>query len=240
MKKVFILTIYIIFCNIIFAQTYYGKNNLGKLEFINDSIYVTSFYTFTEMRFYDTGTYYKVGDTLFLNSKVKLPFVLEEVSREERFETGSGNDINRIIKFFSKDKEMRGCYRMTKECAGYGIFYDSINKELKCPVPICNGEVIVVFECGIYRRIKANGNYKYYKIKIMDDKIDRIYLDNFPLLIKKNKLIPIDKNKNEDCWINNGFYFPTMVRRKDSLDKNVDRILVINRGIIGLYPGYDP
>ena len=63
---------------------------------------------------------------------------------------------------------------------------------------------------------------------------------NFPLLIKKNKLIPIDKNKNEDCWINNGFYFPTMVRRKDSLDKNVDRILVINRGIIGLYPGYDP
>ena len=239
MKKVFILTICIIFSSIIFAQTYNGKNDLGKLEIINDSIYVASFYNYNEMKFYDTGTYHKIGDTLFLNSEVKLPFVLEEVSKEEGYETESGNDLYHVIKFFSKTQKMPNRYIMIHELAGYCIFYDSMNNELKCQMPLDDGNIVVIYD-GIYKRFKVKGNYKYYKIKIMDDnKMDRIYLDNFPLLIKKNKLIPIDKNKNEDCWVNNGFYFPTMVRRKDSLDKNVDRILVINRGIIGLYPGYD-
>ena len=58
--------------------------------------------------------------------------------------------------------------------------------------------------------------------------------------IKKNKLIPIDKNKNEDCWINNGFYFPTMIyRSKDYEPKHSKTIRVAFRGIIGFYPGYD-
>lgn len=227
--------------NTLRSQTYYGKNDLGRLEFINDSIYVASFYNYNEMKFYDTGTYHKIGDTLFLNSKVKLPFVLEEVDREEGFT--NGNDGNYLIKFFWKPPEAKGHYQMSIECFGRSIFYDSINNELKCPVSIYNNDVIVIFDGFIYKRFKAKTPYRgynHYKIKITDDKWDRIYLDEFPLLIKKNKLIPIDKNKNEDCWVNNGFYFPSMIyRSKDYEPKHSKTIRVAVRGIIGFYPGYD-
>lgn len=36
--------ILIIICNVIRCQTYYGKNNFGKLEFINDSVCELNFY----------------------------------------------------------------------------------------------------------------------------------------------------------------------------------------------------
>ena len=249
MKKVFITIICAIFSNIVCSQVYYGKNNLGKLELINDSVYVASFYNENEIIFYDTGSYYKIGDTLFLNSEVKTPFILEEVSRGEGYDIEKeGGDIYHIIKFFAKTPENKGRYQMLIECRGYSIFYDSIKNELQFSGYVSSDEIIVIFDGWMYKRFrpftyKKNGNVSCsnYKIKIIDDKVDRIYLDNFPLLIKKNKLVPIDKDKNEDCWINNGFYFPTMVRKKDNYTPKPygTTIRVAYRGIIGLYPGYD-
>lgn len=241
MKNFFIATMCVIFCNIVFPQTYYGKNDLGKLEFINDSIYVASFYNLGYMTCYDTGTYYKIEDTLFLSSKVKAAFVLERISREEEWKKGDGNGLHYNIKIFSRPPELHGEYQMDIECVGYSIFYDDINKELKCAVDIYD-DIVVIFDGFIYKRFLAKGDHHYgeYKIKITDDKMDRIYLDNFPLQIKKNKLIPIDKNKNEDCWINNGFYFPTMIcKSRDYKPKHSKTIRVAVRGIIGFYPGYD-
>ncbi len=243
MKNFFIATMCVIFCNIVFPQTYYGKNDFGKLEFINDSMYVASFYSDNAMIFYDTGTYYKIEDTLFLNSKVKTAFVLEKISREEGYKMEDGNGLHYNIKFFSRPPELHGEYQMDIECVGCCILYDDINKEFKCPVSFCD-DIIVIFDGAIYKRFLAKGDHHYgeYKIKITDDKMDRIYLDNFPLQIKKNKLIPIDKNKNEDCWINNGFYFPIMTRKSKDYEpdpRHNKTIRVVFRGIIGFYPGYD-
>ena len=181
MKKVFILTICIIFSSIIFAQTYYGKNDLGKLEFINDSIYVASFYNYNEMKFYDTGTYYKIEDTLFLNSKVKTAFVLEKISREEGYKMEDGNGLHYNIKFFSRPPELHGEYQMDIECVGYSIFYDDINKELKCAVDIYD-DIVVIFDGFIYKRFLAKGYHHYgeYKIKLLLDnqkiKYDEIWM----------------------------------------------------------------
>ena len=47
-------------------------------------------------------------------------------------------------------------------------------------------------------------------IKKIDDYPYRVYLDNFPLLLRKNKLIPCNSNANRLCLIENGFVFPEM------------------------------
>jgi hypothetical protein len=62
-----------------------------------------------------------------------------------------------------------------------------------------------------------------------------IFLDDFPLLIKGNKLIPIDKKKNEECFINNGFYFPII--KKSKKEKNFKTIPAWTIGLQGLSCG---
>ena len=50
-----------------------------------------------------------------------------------------------------------------------------------------------------------------------------LYFHEFPLLIKGKKLVPCgNKEQLEECWINNGFYFPIMrQRRKKSEIKTI-------------------
>ncbi|MBR1718173.1 MAG: hypothetical protein IJ715_02755 [Bacilli bacterium] len=230
--------ILVCFSNNIVSQIYYGKNNFGRLEFVNDSVYVASFYQLCDLICYDTGTYYKINDTLFLNSKVMAAFVVEKISKDDGFDLEKGgNDIDHIIKIYTKDPKNHSLYHLNIEIIGRSIFYDDIGKELRCPpLSLYKDKLIVLYDGFVYNRVKIKqdcGSFAHFKIKLIDDKIDRIYFDNFPLLIKKNKLIPIDKNKNEDCWINNGFYLPTM-KKSTKDNKQFRRMVLMYRGIAGL------
>ena len=40
--------------------------------------------------------------------------------------------------------------------------------------------------------------------------------NEFPLVVKGDSIIPVDNEKNYQCWIDNGFFFPIM---KKSYDK---------------------
>ncbi|MBQ9313363.1 MAG: hypothetical protein IJ213_10030 [Bacteroidales bacterium] len=221
MKKNLILTLLLFSVQLLFSQSYYGKDDFGRLEFINDSNYVVSFYSHAEGLFFDTGTYYKIKDTIFLNSMKKEAFVFEEVDEKDNIymDSANGCDYNLMMKFFYlKNKK----YEMSKECTGSLIYYDNINKEIKTPFSVHKDDIVVIFDGMIYKRFIPRPSKEYpdypgtdsYRIKIVDDKDDRVYLNDFPLLIRGNKLIPIDKNKNYDCWVNNGFYFPKMKRNE--------------------------
>jgi hypothetical protein len=56
-----------------------------------------------------------------------------------------------------------------------------------------------------------------------------VVFNEFPLLIKRNRLIPIDKEKQMQCWLDNGFFFPKMKIRKKE-----EKYDIINGYHIGL------
>ncbi|MDI6833868.1 MAG: hypothetical protein QMD02_08525, partial [Bacteroidales bacterium] len=53
-----------------------------------------------------------------------------------------------------------------------------------------------------------------------------IFLNNFPLIINGNKIFPAFETDNEQCWAENGFYFPVM--KKSKKEKNYYVISFIN------------
>ncbi|MFV0502294.1 MAG: hypothetical protein ACK5MH_11980 [Bacteroidales bacterium] len=73
MKKIFIYFAVITLSSIkiLNAQTYYGKNEFGKFEFINDSVCTVSFLGLPFWDIVDTCSYIKNQDTIFLSSKIQ-------------------------------------------------------------------------------------------------------------------------------------------------------------------------
>jgi len=222
--------------NALIAQSYTGDSDYGDMELINDSLYSVSFYAYANLDFCDTGTYYKKGDTIFLNSIIKHNY--EFIADEKDVHSDNLNLFSEYtIKIYSKDRENE--YRFTHETSILLTHYDSIEKELFSAISVNNGDIVIVqsFSPFKYRRfmVATPNKYKSYKLRfrIMDEKIDRVYFDNFPVLRTENKLIPIDDDKNFQCWVDNGFFFPTM-KLKTKKEKHNGRILLSERGIQGL------
>jgi hypothetical protein len=237
MKTKIFICAFIYFCsiNILNAQTYYGTNKLGRLEILNDSLYSVSFYALNEITYVDTGTYKRNNDTILLNSKVKRPF--EVIDRDEEYDFPK--TCNRL--FIKHYIDFKKGWQLVYEYNASHMFFDSINNQLICNwMPSDSLDILVISNSFIYRRLRKTGvRTQFFTIKFLDDKnkMDRIYFDNFPLKIKGNKLIPIDKKKNEQCWVDNGFYFPKM--KKSNTKKEYDRIIVSYRGLRGLPSGFD-
>lgn len=225
------------------AQSYYGENGLGRMDLINDSMYSVSFYAYGNIVFNDTGTYHLMSDTIFLNSIIKQNFEFITESRAVYSnEIESFSEFSEYaIKIYRKKTEKENEYQFIYESLITLSDYDSARNEIFCPVLVTNGDIIILeyFSPYKYRRfmVETPNKYELYKLRfrIIDKKIDRVYFDNFPLKIKNNKLIPLDEEKNFKCWVDNGFYFPTMKKEKTSKKTiKTKRILLSDRGIQGL------
>lgn len=220
-------------------EYYYGEGNFGELVIKDDSTYSISFYempTCSPNIFYDIGHYHRIGDTLFLNSVCKKKYELIECSEQE--ELLNGNCKSRYIikhyriqgkRYYQIDEwvGIQNCDDPTEVFLGSNFFYE--------------GDLIVIkYSIYSYRfRIGKKLPERCYKIKILDNDVwqEHVYLDEFPLLIRKNKLIPTDKEKNEECWGNNSFYFPKMRKKKKQNKFKV--ITMWYRGLIDLPNGYN-
>jgi hypothetical protein len=214
------------------AQIYYGTNGLGRLEFINDSAYTISFFWLTDNgEIVDTGFYKQKDDIIWLSSKIRKPYKVIS-SKEEQF-VGTGYPV--LLKLYYKDYK-NGNYKLGNEDC-YGIF-DTINNHIVYNYRNIQKDYILVIHNGpFYDRLKWEGEtINFFTIKYMysfpNDVIRPVYFDEFPLRIKGNKLIPIDERKMENCWINNGFYFPTMKESKK--EKNFKTIARWSIGLQGL------
>lgn len=233
MKFNIIQSIFIILLSInsVNAQTYYGKEDFGKFEFVNDSICTISFVNKSMYNLIDTCKYTRNNDTIYLFSSTIRP--LEITVNKEEQKINSGYPI--LLKQYIKNKEG---YKLIFEYC-YGI-YDTINNiAVFNNVYIKKGYINVIKDGSYYYRFEWNyGDAKHFTIK--DTRFSSAissFFDKFPLLIRGNRLIPLDKENNFQCWVDNGFYFPTM--KKSKKEKKYKTIGYWSIGLRGLPSGFD-
>jgi len=206
------------------AQTYYGKNLFGRLQIINDSTCTVTFISWLASHSVDTCYIYKHGDTIFLSTKAKWRY---KVNAFEKRQIATNPWFPIIIK---KYKYSNKKYEYISDAIGV---YDSVAKSIVLEDDIFSrGNYIIVFEdLFIYYRVKCSFDNKSYYVVLKEhpDYTKGVIFDDFPLLIKKNRLIPIDKEKQVQCWLDNGFFFPKM-----KMSKKHKKYNIINGNYIGL------
>lgn len=207
MKQLFLLLILCVPFKVI-GQQYIDKEGMCQLSLLNDSMYCIFTYSLAELKYYDTGYYKTIGDTLFLTS-ARTPCLM--ISQEI--------DTSNMSREYGRPFLIKGyCHQtLLYEYVARNVYVDNDVISLYCPYSFDATDIIVVYDNWLYRRTylrastvrKKHGIVGFY-ITIVPDKMERVYFDRFPLLKKGNKLIPLDNNKNNECMIYNGFYVPKM------------------------------
>jgi hypothetical protein len=225
------------------AQHYIAKDGRGELRIIDESRYEISFFSISgvpcddpndepKTAFYDTGYYRVVMDTLFLSSEKQSwadIVTAYDTSGLERMDTAryliQNLAVNGHGKWFEHYKYIVG-----------DVFRKGDTIILYCPKFLCRDCIISVYDNIIQRRIIPNeklffsyGKEKSYYVIIYPDKVDRIYLTNFPLLVRGKELIPFNEHKKFECFVYNGFVFPQM----DQRNRVIWKMGVLERGVKG-------
>lgn len=233
MRKI-ILFVFVILCAFKSnSQIYYGAKDFGKIEFINDSIVNITFTSSASDKQTESCFYKKNHDTIFLSSIIKKPYEIEIL--DSNINIGKGYPI--VIKFYYKE---RNDYRLENEEA---YVYDTINDQIVLNDYTLYWSRIIVYKSLYYNRIfipyESSFSYIRKNITIKNIKYgwQTYFFEDFPLLIKGKKLIPLDKDKNFQCWIENGFYFPVMM--KSDKNKNYRTIGLWSKGLRGLPSGFE-
>lgn len=232
-----IVLILLLASNFAYTQSYYGKNNLGRFELVNDSVCTVSFLGLPNWDIVDTCFYRKNKDTIFLSSIVKQQCNIEYNS----YESPIGKGLPVLLKMYRKINHK---YTLVGEV--WDLVYDTLNNRIVWNNHRDVPNKLIVIRIGPYydirTEIKAQSNPTNRDrmpivINIDYVPISNLYFDDFPLLLKRNKLIPLDKTKNETCWIENGFYFPVM--KKSKKVKKYRAITYWSKGLRGLPTGYE-
>lgn len=234
MKKfVYLILLLSIKINVNSQSIYYGQHNFGKIEIINDSLLQIDF-LYHEFYFKDTCYYSKKNDTIWIYSKVKERFTINVLDYKPYRDSVDLTPI--ILKVYSNEYSKNHKYKLMYE---YPEMYDFLNKEIIINDLILENEEIIVLDMFFdYERFKINFTSSENKFVIIKCNDYAIHIFNgFPLLIKNNRLIPISKEAQEKCWMENGFYFPKMQRSKKT--KKYKRIYRGRVGLYGLPQGYD-
>lgn len=225
------------------AQHFVAKDCNGEMRIIDESRYEISFYSISgvpyddandesRISFYDTGYYRVVKDTIFLSSEKHSWADIVTV-----YDT-SGLDRMDSARYLIQSLAVneQGEWREHYKYLVGDVYRKGDTLILYCPRFLCRDCIISVFDNKIQRRVipdeKLFLSYrkeKSYYIIIYPDKIDRIYLTDFPLLIRGKKLIPLSSYMNFKCFVYNGFVFSQMDQKKRSMRK----MGVLDRGIKG-------
>lgn len=234
MKKIivlFIITSIFPIC-VVHTQTYYGKGLFGKFDIINDTICTLCFLSNFGNEI-DTCLMRKNNDTIVISSKESWRCKVN-IYDEYQIETPIKDIIEDIIivkqynySFSNKKYEYVGEY--------LGI-YDSITKTYilrRGSLP--RGNYILVFKhIFSYSRIKCDidsyyNNYIGLELNPLCSNGKILIFNEFKLLIKGDKLVPIDKEQQTQCWLDNGFLFPKM-----KLSNKNKKFKIIKGNYIGL------
>ena len=218
------------------GQSYYGKNNLGWLRFINDSTAVADFLGLPYNPLNkDTCKVSSIGDTLFLTTKAtwlyKVYLYTEPVEKHNIEYLESANLYTQsLIPHEWCDATMAGWYDSVHKMHYIECFY-VFQKNYFYIVVLSHLEKYsrVAFyseKTSCYLTIGIEQNPLYY------DGWTGIILDHFPLLVKGNRLVPCCDLKQVQCWVDNGFFFPIM--KKGQPGKSFVRIPSKYRGMQNL------
>ena len=251
MKKLYIsfVTLITVFTHVD-AQTYYGEKSFGRLQIINDSMGTVTFISYLASRSVDDCSIRKHGDTVFLSTNAQWRYKVNVFDEEQtavidRFGSviATTRGIDTLINFVNpRIATVIKIYRYSFPDKKYeyleddiGI-YDSITNSIILETnAFYRGNYIIVYkDFSGYYRVKCSFKKDVQYVVLEKNPDDYWYqgvlvFNEFPLLIKRNRLIPIDKEKQLDCWLDNGFFFPKMKLSKKSKEYNV-----INGHYIGL------
>lgn len=230
-----IIFIILLSINSVNAQTYYGKKDFGKFEFVNDSVCTVSFICGIGVDYFipfiDTISYIKKGDTIFISTNIKRLFEVSNIDKKLTEDT----NINPYFMIIKKYSKIRGKYKFQWESV---IKYNKYRNYFDFDEDIYKDDVVVIQLYGIYKRfIWKDKNAERFRINVVGLGSQDVFFDSFPLLIKGKKLIPIIKEKNNQCWIENGFYFPVM--KESNKTKEYKTIVEWTIGLKGLPNEFD-
>ena len=202
------------FCNIINAQSYYGNNRFGKLQLLNDTTCTVNFISFMDIISTDTCFVHRQGDTLWLSTKSKTRY---KVNIFEEMQSVHKPSFPVIIKTYLETTP-NGKYEFIGESTA---MYDSLTKSIVLNYDVFSSGVYIIVFCvfGEYYRVKCDfGTYpqpdKYITLQKDTNYFHGVVFEKFPLLQKRNSLIPLKVGNEEQCWLDNGFYFPKMKKKK--------------------------
>lgn len=207
-------------------KTYYtGIDGRFVMSFANDSIIQARFFSADMFDRYQKIRYRKSGDTIFLHnySHTRIPYTLCKSKDAKNIEIKTGTPV--IVKFFYPKNGVWG-----KEVQEYlllreGIYYmDSDSLQLYIPYDDCQyANIIIIKHSGDYIRLCKDidrsiyPSFDYLKIDLSNrySMCQKALFNEFPLVIKGDSIFPVDNEKNYRCWIDNGFFFPIMVKGHD-------------------------
>lgn len=205
---------------------YVGIDGHFVMSFANDSIIQARFFNVDRFDRYQKIRYRRSGDTIFLHnsSQTRMPFSLCNLEHIPDIERPYGDPI--IVRFFSpiKTKESK---RVQEHRLEYERIYymDTVSYQIHIPAHVyCrHSDIIVVSHGNYFARLRKDidtsyyPTYNYLTIDMSNRYSSCLYalFNEFPLVINGDSIIPIDNEKNYQCWIDNGFFFPIMVRGRD-------------------------
>lgn len=222
-----------VFNSVCVAQNYYGSRQFGHIEILNDSTCTICFIIDPNInnsmggKMIDTCSIEKSGDTIYISTRIRQRF---EAVDNNCFCDSSEKTPMVFKTYYQNYNEIN--YHLGGENVCYSC--DDLIDFTDCGV-FEDGEIVVVHYFVEYVRVKWIYGKDTHVLKY--NWVDGCCLDRFPLLIKGNRLKPINTEKNEQCWIENGFYFSTMKRSRK--EKSFDVIGRWSIGLRGLPNGYN-
>ena len=211
-------------------ETFYtGVDGRFVVSFANDSIVQARFFTVDQFQRYQEIHYHTNGDTIFLHnsSRVRVPYSV--CSPEDAKIVAPENGIPVVVKFFAaKQLDAKKCVQ-ERVLLDENVYYmDSISQQLYIPykkIDCLYSNILAISYKNYYARLYKDIDTSYGGIDSKDylkiDMSGRFLLwqealfNEFPLVIKGDSIFPVDDEKNYQCWIDNGFFFPVMIKSHD-------------------------
>ena len=209
------------------AQSYYGLDSVGRVDIVDDSTLQAYFVNYWRpiTGSFQTISYAKHGDTLILNTynrpRARVDTCGYFTSDEVRCSFGYKPVIAKI---YCPNDVMKGLpteYLLSYEEIAY---MDTLSKKVAVILYGEESSIVVIKYSHVYIRAfvpkmtrpKRERGKEFYAVIDISGTFSThgLYLEDFPLLETDGSLVPLNEEKNFQCWINNGFYFPQMMLYK--------------------------
>ena len=211
-------------------RTFYtGINGYFVLSFVNDSIVQARFFEVDQLQWYQKIHYYSNGDTIVLHNSKQNRVPYSVCGANDVKSVGINEGIPVIVKYFySNQNESIDGRRERLLLHEEVLFMDSLVQHLYIPykaIPCRYSNLIMLNYGGYFVRLQKDidTSYEgwfsndYLKIDMSPQYLmwGEALFNEFPLVLQGDTIYPIDAGKNYQCWIDNGFFFPIMVKGKD-------------------------
>lgn len=206
---------------------YVGVDGRFVLSFANDSIVQARFFGVSRFDRYQKIRYRRSGDTVFLRNSSQ-PRVPNSLCKKEQIQDMEGKaGIPVMVRFFYPMKTSKRGVVQEHRFLQEDIYYmDSVSRQILIPYKTYECQysdiIIVSYRDHFVRFCKDMDvsffpKYDYLKIDMsnMFSTCRYALFNEFPLLVKGDSIFPLDNEKNYQCWIDNGFFFPVMIKGHD-------------------------